>query len=73
MRDEIKKLFAELSEIRDADLREKVIDTWADSIGNTRNRNDGGPRTTARRTDAMVPSLLQARRRCQDTLGPLLK
>ena len=32
MRDEIKRLFPELDEIRDASLREKVIDVWEDSI-----------------------------------------
>lgn len=32
MRDEIKKLFPEFGEIRDADLREKVINVWEDAI-----------------------------------------
>lgn len=32
MRDEIRKLFPELEEIRDSELREKVIDVWEDSI-----------------------------------------
>jgi len=32
MRDRIKKLFPELSEIRNADLREKVVSVWAEAI-----------------------------------------
>ena len=32
MRDEIKSLFPELERIGDADLREKVIDVWVDSL-----------------------------------------
>jgi hypothetical protein len=32
MRDEIKRLFPELDEIRDDGLREKVIDVWEDAI-----------------------------------------
>ena len=32
MRDEIKRLLPELDEIRDPDLRQKVIDVWEDSI-----------------------------------------
>ncbi len=32
MREEIKKLFPELGEIRDAGLKEKVIDVWEDAI-----------------------------------------
>ena len=32
MRDEIKKLLPELEEIRDAILREKVVDVWEDAI-----------------------------------------
>lgn len=32
MRDEIKELFPELNEIRDAALREKVVDVWEDAI-----------------------------------------
>ena len=32
MRSEIKELFPELGEIRDAELREKVIDVWEDAI-----------------------------------------
>jgi hypothetical protein len=32
MRDEIRKMFPEVAEIRDAGLREKVIDVWEDAI-----------------------------------------
>ena len=32
MRDEIRTLFPELEQIRDAALREKVIDVWVDSL-----------------------------------------
>ena len=32
MRDEIKRLIPELSDIHDADLREKVVDVWEDAI-----------------------------------------
>jgi hypothetical protein len=32
MRDEIVRIFPEVSEISDADLREKVIDVWIDSL-----------------------------------------
>ena len=32
MREEIRKMFPELEEIRDAALREKVVDVWEDAI-----------------------------------------